>query len=621
MNPVQQAREYDQQKKAEEERRRAAAPPGWIQGPGATQESPTLGMSVTGDEGYTAGLPGYHGELSEEDKQNAGAARNQQNNFAGDLRRRAMGLGGPSAAELQMQRGMNVAQQRLRNQAVSGRGMNRAGAQRAAMRGASDMYMQGNEQAGIMRAQEQLAAQQLYSQHLRDMRQQDLLSRGYGVQEANAILDAEMRAQGLNAQLAEGAAGRRQGVAIAGIGALAGLASDRRAKEVMYSDFTGKEPLTTQNAMLNTPPVQTPMAQPAPAAPSGYGFQPMLQVAPEEKLDDSVTEQQRTLGDETLKGMSGSNDQSLAQNASAGFNIGSALGGLLSDRRAKEVMPSDFRGKELGKAHVASGSVLDLSPGRIDRMGRFEVEDAQRRFRDRKSRSEAADLWRYRHESAGAFDRRFPEDSTMSSDFYGKEPTMADLDQVGNDAMLPFRQMDAAESRQALAPVEPVVYRYKPADSARMAGEQADMADLRARYAGLGGAAPEEEQAIEQGTFQDKRTPRLGIIAQDLQKSPEFRQSVVSTPAGLAVQRDRALSTALGSLAGIDKRLRQLEDMGDSYSAEIRGESPDVERARRLFKEKGGTNQRPKGQGEAARLVSRYGAQKRAAQLIERYGR
>src|SRR5262245_51741648 len=182
--------------KAPQPQRPANQPPqGYSPGAPATQESIDLGQAVAGDEGYTANFPGYHGEMSYEDKQNALNDRRRQKELGHAIQDRALGRGGPSVAELQMQRGMNVAQQRLRQQAVSGRGMNRAGAQRAAIRGSSDMYMQANEQAGLMRAQEQIAAQQLASQHYRDMRQQDLLSRGYGIEEAKAILDSEMKAQ------------------------------------------------------------------------------------------------------------------------------------------------------------------------------------------------------------------------------------------------------------------------------------------------------------------------------------------------------------------------------------------------------------------------------------------
>jgi hypothetical protein len=107
-----------------------------------------------------------------------------------------------------------------------------------------------------------------------------------------------------------------------------------------------------------------------------------------------------------------------------------------------------------------------------------------------------------------------PGYGAMPSDFRTKEP------------------MGADESREALAPVRPVTYQYKEGPSARMAAET--------------GATPEERAMV----FQDKRSPRDGILAQDLQQSPAFAPSVMDTPAGLAVDRDRALSTNLAATAG-----------------------------------------------------------------------
>lgn len=94
------------------------------------------------------------------------------------------------------------------------------------------------------------------------------------------------------------------------------------------------------------------------------------------------------------------------------------------------------------------------------------------------------------------------------------------------------KEMSADESRDALAPIDAVNYRYRPEAAARMAAET--------------GETPEEQAMV----YADKRAPRDGIIAQQLQQSPAFRPSVMQTPAGLAVDRDRALSTNLAATAG-----------------------------------------------------------------------
>lgn len=626
-----------------------------IAGPGSTPEDNNVLTRLGGINTYRAGFPGYNNEAGFNDRVASYDARGQQKELGDAITDRALGRGGPSVAELQMQRGLGIAQQRLRNQAVSGRGMNRGAAQRAALRGASDMYMQTNEQAGIMRAQEQIAAQQLATQNARDMRQQDLLSRGYSIEEAKAILDAQMRAQEINAGITTANAKNAQGPMAMAAGALGGLfASDARSKEIMYSDFTMKEGMG-----LRPEPARTDVLQPQPPVRADMGYQPMLQVTPTEELDDSVEKQQQSLGEKAMAAAAGNSGSDLGQQAQTGFDIGSAIGGALgglSDIRSKELMPSDFTGKEMfrsygmNKARVGSGKAFDASPERINRMADFELNAEKQKIEETRAKKKAFDrlkyiregipnMERYRENLMSSDARRKEQlshdpkaavteierglrilsghpvqvslgkgqDVPMSSDFRSKEPTMGELDQVGREAMLPFDEMNAAESRQALAPVEPVVYRYKPGPSMRMANEQADMADMRARYAGMGGAQPEEESAIREGTFEDKRTPRLGIVAQDLQQSPAFRQSVVSTPAGLAVQRDRALSTALGSLAGLDKRIRELENLGDSKAAEIRGEPVDVERARRRFKERGGTGQKARGLSEDEfRMFERY---------------
>lgn len=81
-------------------------------------------------------------------------------------------------------------------------------------------------------------------------------------------------------------------------------------------------------------------------------------------------------------------------------------------------------------------------------------------------------------------------------------------------------------SREALGPVEPFTFRYKP------------------------------EFAAAQGT---DTAPRPGVMAQDLERSPVLRSAVVQTPLGKALDRDRLLQADTALLAGLDKRLRKLE--------------------------------------------------------------
>lgn len=104
------------------------------------------------------------------------------------------------------------------------------------------------------------------------------------------------------------------------------------------------------------------------------------------------------------------------------------------------------------------------------------------------------------------------------------------------------KEMTADESRAALAPVQPVRYQYKPEHAERMALEQ--------------GSTPEERSMV----YADKRAPRDGIIAQDLLKSKAFRPAVMNSPAGLAVERDRAISTTMAAAAGQAKVNEEQDD-------------------------------------------------------------
>ena len=99
----------------------------------------------------------------------------------------------------------------------------------------------------------------------------------------------------------------------------------------------------------------------------------------------------------------------------------------------------------------------------------------------------------------------------------------------------------AAGSRDALAPVGEYQYQYKP------------------------------EFAAVQGTDTE---PRVGVMAQDLERSPspELRSVVVNTPHGKAIDSKRALSANLGLTAGLDKRLREIENSlgGDAATNDVR---------------------------------------------------
>lgn len=93
-----------------------------------------------------------------------------------------------------------------------------------------------------------------------------------------------------------------------------------------------------------------------------------------------------------------------------------------------------------------------------------------------------------------------------------------------------------AGSREALAPVHPYEYRYKPQFAAETGNDAA---------------------------------PRAGIMAQEFEQSPNpaIRSAVIDTPMGKAIDGKRALSANLALSAGLDKRLRNIEQ---GMSAQVR---------------------------------------------------
>jgi len=84
--------------------------------------------------------------------------------WADELQRRAMGQGGPSVAEQQLQAGMDTQARQAMSLAASQRGVSPGMAMRQAQQAQGQMAAQTNQQSGILRAQEQQAAGQAYQQ-------------------------------------------------------------------------------------------------------------------------------------------------------------------------------------------------------------------------------------------------------------------------------------------------------------------------------------------------------------------------------------------------------------------------------------------------------------------------
>lgn len=138
--------------------------------------------------------------------------RGRQSALADALQRQAAGEG-PSAAGMQLQRGLEAARKQQLAQAAASSGANRALAQRTAAQNIGTMSQDASAQAAMLRAQEQQAAQQQLGQLTGQARAQDIgvagqdanlqqqamLQQGAFNQQTNmANLQAQMQQQGMN---------------------------------------------------------------------------------------------------------------------------------------------------------------------------------------------------------------------------------------------------------------------------------------------------------------------------------------------------------------------------------------------------------------------------------------
>lgn len=116
-----------------------------------------------------------YGQRAGTDYMSSQLARGQQARLADYFAMQAMGQGGPSVAQLQLQAGLDQSTNNAMGIAASSRG-NPAAAARAAIQAQGQMSAQTNQQAGMLRAQEQLDAGNLAMQAGQGLRQQDLTS-------------------------------------------------------------------------------------------------------------------------------------------------------------------------------------------------------------------------------------------------------------------------------------------------------------------------------------------------------------------------------------------------------------------------------------------------------------
>lgn len=584
--------------------------------------------SMTADRMQAAGMDTQQADA---DRAMGLQARGQQGQLGRALMDRATGAGGPSVAELQMQRGVGLAQQAAARQAASARGINRGLAAYGAMNTQANLASQGVQDAAALRAQEQIAAQGLASKHFSDQRMQDLTSRGMSIQQAQAIMDAENRAREANMNAtnraretnlgavvqtnqmnlasdtalrqaqsgaAEQEAARRQKAAggiVATVGSLVGL-SDINAKQdvrpLLYSSelaavpATPNEPSVAEQSRnleqdrklgqaLDRMGNQTRVQLSQPAMPA---FQPQPVPIDDYQMAPPPQEGGGGIGD-ILGGLSLSDKKAKTDAFIAGVKAASMPVPVEAPRKP----PSPFKPPPqapMGK--VGAMPVFDISPERINRMADFELE---RRGREEQQTQAQADLQAQRQM---AFDRlkvmqQTPLDETGTSDKRAKysysdarakelesenEMLKSALSRMGNDTASAIRGDSVPTARFADA----------SADAAR--DSLGPMQPYQYRY--------KDEFAAKQGTDTD---PRLGIMAQDAMKSPAYQSSVVKMPDGmLGIDQNRLLHANTAVVAGQDKRLQQVEaqnaalaealtKMGNQKEREILGDDEVLGRA------------------------------------------
>ncbi|MCP4948851.1 MAG: hypothetical protein GY923_15245 [Aestuariibacter sp.] len=129
----------------------------------------------------------------------------QRQLFLADALRDQMAGEGPSVAQMQMQKGLDRSIAGARSVAMSDPRINPAMANRMAMAAQENLALQGNQQAAMLRAQEQMAAQQQMGALLAGARGQDIglagQQAGFEQQTALANQEAANRAAMLDSEL------------------------------------------------------------------------------------------------------------------------------------------------------------------------------------------------------------------------------------------------------------------------------------------------------------------------------------------------------------------------------------------------------------------------------------
>lgn len=401
----------------------------------------------------------------------------------------------------------------------------------------------GGSQALALREAQRRGAEATANLNTQALAQQQALQQSANQQQAQA----EMQAQQINSQIAMQEAGGMKQLVSAGLMAGA-LMSDYRQKE-MISDFADKEPpgrfsgVDFQIPAYQTEPMVDPSMRPAPARGAMPPQTPTQAPAPQPQ-GPTLYERARTRAD--------ADPRPIAQ---------------YQPQQLREGVPQDALSNRAVAEHLRNrGEQLDLQQMRDPNeqaVQQIELEDRRQRAAEMMQPKGSAGQGMPYPGLAGDSTREgifALGQELMNSDRRAKDIAFQQGMRAGmqRSPMVPgythvpppgYGPMTSDfQQKEDLDPVRPTLYRYKPDSSYRQALEAAN-------------------QTFQQA-YEDKRAPREGIVAQDLQRSPAFAPSVVQKDDGqLAIDRDRALSAALFELGQMHQRVKRLEGGGRKRGA------------------------------------------------------
>ena len=521
-----------------------------------------LGGGVMGANSFRPSAPQLDQSAANNNYLLALAGRSNQGGLMGRLDQTMNGQG-PTVAGLQQQQGMAIAAQAAMRQAANARGVGRGMAQMNAAYSRQRGQEEANRDASLLRAQEQLNARQLYGTTAMQQRQGDTQQRQLDLSAAQANQQSIMNQQQLMADITSGNAARKQkgtGAILNAAGGLVKGLSDVGAKQDIVP-IMGSGP--------NAPTDRYPDASFSSALRDSQKFstQTMNPQASEPQL--------LRMNDSALAGYgaqqagyqrAGMKDEPLdtgGEGPTGGGMMGAIGGGmesygqaLMSDERSKEKIRQlemeldgqqprqlDWNNPYAGPGEPVEEGTLDLGnrpvirnrDGSISTVRSISIGEDGREILLPTVRTglpramtnhEAVDWYHRTGEHLGKFNS--PEDATVRAK------------QIHRD--------QADRSRENLAPVQGYSFTYKPEVASMMAEQMAQK------------APPQAQDEVRGEVYADARAPREGVMAQDLQRSPGGKRVVDETPMGLVLDQRRALGFAMANQAGLDKRLRNIED-------------------------------------------------------------